>query len=258
MGRLLEGLSLVLLLLIVAVGGWSMAARRGTAVLSAAPVQVSGLDFGRVAEQREFQHRIWIQNVGTAPVTLSNIRGSCRCTRLEPSQVTVLPGDTASVDLVIDLLPSDAVEATRSIREFSAQLIAEVDDGIRNIRSWRLTGTVERRVVVEPPAIIFGGSNPLVVGGGWPTLSARITAHDQNAELELVATPLRYDWLSCTLDKQSQGEWLLSVTPAPTDQIGSFNAMLRARLILPGQQPVPVVVPVSGEVTSEIQPHPRA
>ena len=93
--------------LIAYLGGWAARYLRGseqpTTVIDELAVANSDLDMGEVWEAKNFVWRLPIHNLSSRTIEIRKFETSCGCTAVEPSSISILPGETAMVNLKIDL-----------------------------------------------------------------------------------------------------------------------------------------------------------
>ena len=91
------------------------------------------VDFGRMRQGEQAEYRLGIKNTDTAAMVILDIRNGCGCTSLEYDKQPILPGDTASIQLLYDSkgqhgfqLKSMQIVTTLSTKPITVYLIADV------------------------------------------------------------------------------------------------------------------------------------
>ena len=85
--------------LIVGVGAWVWLGNRQEPRLVITP---PSYDFGEVPADRVSEARFTVTNAGTAPLIIESISTSCGCTQATISSDTILPGESAQLDVTFD------------------------------------------------------------------------------------------------------------------------------------------------------------
>ena len=64
-----------------------------------AAVHAVGRDFGYLPQKCEVSHRFYVNNEGSAPLTVTKIKPGCSCTSVSKIEAPIAPGDSAAVDI---------------------------------------------------------------------------------------------------------------------------------------------------------------
>ncbi len=109
-------------------------------------------DFGEMSNTEFVEHDYPIRNDGTLSLEIRNVRASCGCTAVKPSQDVVPPGESASIRARFDL---------RGRNGFQQKTIT-VDSNDPNSPSLilQLKGTAVQALRAEPSSLFFGRIGP--------------------------------------------------------------------------------------------------
>lgn len=109
-------------------------------------------DFGEMNNSEFVEHDYPIRNDGTLSLEIRNVRASCGCTAVKPSQDVVPPGESASIRARFDL---------RGRTGFQQKTIT-VDSNDPNTPSLilQLKGTAMQPLRAEPSSLFFGRIGP--------------------------------------------------------------------------------------------------
>ena len=105
-------------------------------------------DFGSMNNTEFVEHDYPIRNDGTLSLEIRNVRASCGCTAVKPSQDVVATGGTASISARLDL---------RGRNGFQQKTITvESNDPNTPNLILQLKGTAVQVLRAEPPSLFFG------------------------------------------------------------------------------------------------------
>jgi hypothetical protein len=142
---------------------------------SAAPQQAPKIvfqetahDFGHVAQGTTVRHVYAFRNPGGLPLTIDNVRSSCRCTAVVTPQRVVPPGSAGTIEAIFDT--ADAFgQKTRSIIVYS-------NDPSQPVTTLTLSGYIDAEAAADPPRLYVGhvsrgqavANDVRLVGKGFP------------------------------------------------------------------------------------------
>ncbi|MEQ9410337.1 MAG: DUF1573 domain-containing protein [Fuerstiella sp.] len=182
--RGLTAIALLCLIVVAAIGCWSLAVQNGRVRPGGLVIDAADLDFGTVTEQAAFLHRVTVHNKNTKAVRLTNIHGSCKCTEISPQEVEIPEGQSAMLSLKINLLPTNAAESMMPSRPFSVRLRSDISGPMRSTQSWLITGIIERQVRTDPAMIRFTGADELIHRETFTPLTVKILAESPGCTLD--------------------------------------------------------------------------
>lgn len=119
------------------------------------------LDFGQVWEQSNFQWQVKLHNPNSHSIEVEELHTACSCVQASPQSFVVHPGETASVDLTLDLR-TDSVRSSpevggREFYDFSAVVMPKfANEETKQADVWRVTGKVRRPFAGIPRSLNFG------------------------------------------------------------------------------------------------------
>lgn len=59
--------------------------------------RMTGIDFGKIPQNKPVTHDFWLINQSKAPVSIQNVMASCGCTTPEYSSSPIAPGDSTAI-----------------------------------------------------------------------------------------------------------------------------------------------------------------
>lgn len=125
----------------------------------------STFDFGTILQGQDVTHIFTVENRGTNPLLLGDIRTTCGCTAATTSNKNLLPGGNATIKVVFD--SKDASGRT------SKEVVIANNDPTAPSYSLRLTGTVSPRFQVAPAQVNLG----MLAAGSIKTITLSVTNH---------------------------------------------------------------------------------
>src|SRR5262245_5731795 len=161
----------ILSLLVIVVAGigayWAGLGNRARAPIAPAKTEQSvdglaiesaSLDLGEVWEQKNLTRQVQIRNDSAEDAIIERFGLGCSsCTTIEPKSLQIAAGETATVNLTIDLVQRNLRDFGRDTRSFSSDfwpvLKGRADSARTSENTWRLQGTIKSRVTVDTPAL---------------------------------------------------------------------------------------------------------
>lgn len=230
---------------------WRQSAKPSSPPVVAAPAD---LDLGEMWAASEYRHRVGVMNVSKEAISLSKIKASCRCTSIKPMEMTLSPGESKDVELVLDLsslIPIEGTEPTTHQGKWQSDLemtLSCVVEGSKPSRVfWSMSGRVRHPFHPNASAMRFVGADLMRKGKPGLPKTVVLTPHRNvlslNAQCESEVGSVQ---IAKSPDARS---FLLTFTPNDDLPVGRFNGniIIDGRLnngeLLPG-----TVFPVSGEV----------
>ena len=109
-------------------------------------------DFGEKDNSGFVEHDYPIRNDGTLPLEIRNVRASCGCTAVKPSQNVVPPGGEASIGARLDLHGRNGLQ--------QKTITVECNDPNTPNLILQLKGTAVQGLRAEPSSLFFGRIGP--------------------------------------------------------------------------------------------------
>ena len=231
---------------------WAIALLVGTGSVQAQEVnwatrmfEKTSHNFGVVARGADTRYRIAVKNVYVETVHIATVQTSCGCTAAKPSQDTLVSGETAYIEIVMDTRKFEHLKQSRVTVVFDAPQPASV---VIPVEVW-----IRTDVVLTPGAVEFG---PLAKGA------------EETRKLS-IAYAGRPDWtirdvqnknpnLLVKLQETGRGagrvNYDLIVTVKPDTPVGEFREQLSLLTDDANSPQIPVMV--EGRVESEYTVNP--
>jgi len=111
-------------------------------------VEPQTLALGEVQETATHLVRLEIRNTTSQPKTITDLQGSCGCTSVEPGEMTLAPGGTGTVSVVIDLTKRAYLSSGVSRRQFSLRVDPVFAGDFAPTPGWLVTAEVLSAVTV--------------------------------------------------------------------------------------------------------------
>jgi hypothetical protein len=122
-------------------------------------VSDGALDFGEVWCQRRFPWTLPLYNASPEPITITGLEASCACTSVDGTPMTVRPGETAALQLQLDLQPKRPAEFSGGVLDFTVPIVPIVKESLPRTIIWQLQGRVRQYpVTLVPGTLDFGDS----------------------------------------------------------------------------------------------------
>ena len=213
------------------------------------------LNFGTTYAQTSFPLDLPITNVSGEDVTIDDIKTSCTCTTLYPRTMTIRPGVTKEIHVVLDLTPNSPTEAQKTIRRFSATLLPIVMGYEYGEIGWEVQGAISNALSIEPSSVFYGES-VLVKDSPIPTKSVRLTTKKPLSSVELYCDD-SFGTASVIHANDEKREWEIQVTPSATLPLGDFSYGVLVRAFDNANEPLPEVhLVVRGKILPDVQAFP--
>lgn len=220
-------------------------------VVDGLAVATADLDLGEVWEEKGIAWRLPIHNQTTQRIEIHDIQQSCGCTDIKPRRLSIAAGETATIDLTLDLTHRTYSDSGQSRRPFSVALHPVLNPKSQPRLSWKLQGTIVSRVTLDKLAIDFG-ERP--IHGGTPvTLKVMATVHVPCQRLEAAVKP---EAAAVTVipqqDEPTEFEIILAANPDLPP--GKFQAEVQIFTVSPnGEKALGVTLPISGIMQPEVR-----
>jgi Protein of unknown function (DUF1573) len=207
-------------------------------------------NFGSMERDSSKSHVFKISNTGKALLMLKKGESTCRCTRFEIAQTTLLPGESTTVTI--------QWHATVPPGPFRQSASIETNDPSRTQLTFSISGDVTSSIRVDPDSIFFTAA-PL---NEPQTLQANIYSYRPgelkvlNYEFMETTTADKFDFRSepmsakaVAAEKDAQSGVVLYVTVKPGLPLGSFRQKIKVNLNLNNNS---VELPIDGTTVSDI------
>jgi hypothetical protein len=251
--------SLVLLGVLCGAAYWVLSPAYGPSARSNAPPveEIQGLratlrdlDLGEVWEAKEFRCVLPVENVTRTEISVLDFSTSCSCATVHPRKLIVKPGESAKLELTIDLAERQPAQIGLAERPFAVQIIPILE---RNYQGpgWVLHGTIKAPVTLDTLGVHFG-DEPIYRQNPAAQRSVVATVHVPFKTLELtVDNKSVVATISKTADPQ---RFSVIMGPAPTTPPGAFASSVHFDVTSADGKRLPrVSLRVDGCVQQEIR-----
>lgn len=167
---------------------WRKSAQPSQEVIGGLAVVATDLDMGEVGEEKCFAWQLPIRNVSAGRIEIHDFIQTCDCIdTIKPRHLSIAPGETAIIDLTLDLTHRTYSELGKACRPFSVEIWPVLNPKTRPGLGWKMYGTIVSRVTLDKLSIHFG-ERP--VHGGRPvTQKVVATVHVPCQRLEVIVKP---------------------------------------------------------------------
>lgn len=220
-------------------------------VIEGLAVAAADLDLGEVWEEKGIAWRLPIHNVNPSRIEIQDLLQTCGCTEIQPRRVSIAAGETASIDLTLDLTHRTYSEWEQARRPFEVMISPVLNPKSRPRLGWKLHGTIVSRVTLDKLAIDFG-ERP--IHGGTPiTQTVLATVHVPCERLETVVKP-EVAAVTVIPQKDDKTKFEINLTVNPDLLPGKFQADVQIFTLSPnGDKALGVTLPISGIMQPEVR-----
>jgi len=109
-------------------------------------------DFGRVEQGTQLAHTYLLRNAGGMPLSIDNVRASCKCTAAVTSGRVIAPGGTGIIEVTFD--------TTRAFGRRTRTVTVYTNDPVQPVSALTLSGRVDADVAAEPAQLYTGRVRP--------------------------------------------------------------------------------------------------
>lgn len=220
-------------------------------VVEGLAVAAADLDLGEVWEEQGIAWRLPIRNQSAGRIEIHDLLQSCGCTDMKPRRFSIAAGETATVDLTLDLTHRTYSDAGQARRPFEVTISPVLNPKVRPRLGWKLHGTIVSRITLDKLAVDFG-ERP--VHGGTPvTLNVLAAVHVPCQRLEAVVKP---EVATANVIPQ-QGEntkYEIVLAANPHLPPGKFQTDVKIFAVSPtGEKALGVTLPISGIMQPEVR-----
>ncbi len=250
-------LAIVVLGLSFGVAYWAgLAARRANQpppmeVIDGLAIAAADLDMGEVWEETGIVWRLPIHNQTTRHIEIHELQQTCGCTDIKPRRLTIAAGETATLELTLDLTHRTYSDFGLARRPFSVVLYPVLNPKTRPRLGWKLQGTIVSRVTLDKLTIDFG-ERP--VHGGTPvTQKVRATVHVPCQRLDAM---VKHEVATATVipHEEDNSKFEIVLAANPDLPPGKFQADVQILTVsLNGEKALGVTLPISGIMQPEVR-----
>jgi hypothetical protein len=177
------------------------------------------LDFGEVWASEDWSRLIPVRNTTERPIHVEEFRTGCPCHVAETKALTIPPGETREVRLILDPAKQSPSLVGQPYRVDTE--LRPVIGGWPAPRAWRVRGTIRPLIGTDTAAVLFGESNRV----GQPPVSRRVRVQFRDAgvaaaEVRPAVADVR------VVAGGSPTEWSVVVTPHTDRKPGPFTGTL--------------------------------
>ena len=176
----------------------------------------ASLDLGEVWPRRDFHHEISITCTHRDPVHIESFTTSCNCTQIEPSSMTIDPGETKSLRLKLDLSAFVQVEPTIWTRPISISTLPVVADGSPPSGTWQLTGRLRFPLAISNPRVTL----PEIDEAG--SIAFPVTRIETTKAADIASVTVRCDESFGKLQSEETGRVVIATVTPRSDLPGGL------------------------------------
>lgn len=183
----------------------------------------STLFFGEVWENRDFPWKLGLRNTTDHQLRIRSVSLSCGCGKASPTSLLIPAGETAEIDLNLDLSHAFLKPAASPVGDFEVKVALHVENESLSTYVATVRGKVKRAVSLSESLVDFG--DEFIWGETPPRRSIII-----RPQLPLLALLKKHreDIISVAIRRieSSPDYFELLITPHPTLHAGPFNATI--------------------------------
>ncbi|GEM_PF-5821099 len=220
-------------------------------VIEGLAVDIADLKAGEVWEEKQYIHRLPIRNTTNMDIEILSFIKSCSCTEVEPRTLIIPAGQTATVNLIIDLTHRTMAELDLAARPFAIEVKPYLKSGWPRSRGWVVEGTVKSRVTLDTKAVHFG-ERPVY---GQPPVKMKLLA-TVHVPVEKLEATLDKQVVSAEINRRTEdpSKYEVVLTTVPSLPPGEFEANLQLDVVTPaGERLYGATLPVAGKVQPEVR-----
>ena len=214
-------------------------------------VPTDNLNIGEVWEEKDFAWRLPIRNATGDTIQIHKFNTSCSCTAIEPARISIRPGETATVNLTIDLMHlSDAVAGVAR-RPFALSVQPVTSLTRQGGFGWQIHGTVRSRVTLDAKTVHFGDQP--IRGQTAVTRQVLATVHIPCQGLKVAVNPLV---ATVTVNRREDAPERFEITVAANPNLppGNFQTDAKINVVEPnGKHTLAFMLPIAGTMRSEVR-----
>ncbi|MEX2176651.1 MAG: hypothetical protein WD872_19955 [Pirellulaceae bacterium] len=215
------------------------------------------LNLGKVDATPEFPWQIKIQNVSDRAVRVVGLKTSCDCARANPQPIDLAAGQSATVDLRINLAISGSDGARTHTAPIAVRITPVIEGVVAPQAAWQLTGTIVAPCLLESNRIVFAGSQAILAGREPPPQSIRASLAD--GDIQLTAQPQHPgDVVEIVKLAEPPGAIEIAVRPDASRPLGWFTSEVKlVSRDAAGKDRGFVTFEIRGQVISPIPTYPQ-
>ena len=216
------------------------------------------LDFGTVQAQPRFEWKVRLRNTSEYAVYVEDVRVSCNCASVTPTNFLVPRGGNQALTFVIDTTRRGQTPEVRGSRAVAIRFLPVISRAAPFTDMINLRGRVIDPITSEPEFILYGGAQALVEGQPGPT--RKVTIHirgDFPPDSTMTAACNPRIGTVTTPRPLSNGDWQFIFTPTIMGEVATFSDEIDLRLVHnDGSEHFRTSVVVAGHVVSAIDAQP--
>jgi hypothetical protein len=222
------------------------------AVVEGLSIPLANLDIGEAWEEKDFVWLLPVRNVTSNTIEIRKFTTSCGCTAIKPANLSIHPGDTATVQLTIDLTHRSYAEKELSERPFTISVYPITQQTRRGgVPGWQILGTVRSRVTLDTKSVHFG-DQPI---RGQPAVTKKVLAsvHVPCQALEVSVNPV----IATTTIKRREDDpsrFEITIAVNPDQPAGYFHTDAKISVVSPGgKRELAFTLPIAGDMQPEVR-----
>lgn len=193
--------------------------------------------------------RLPLKNVTSDTIRIQKFNTSCACTLIEPHHLLIQPGETATVQLTIDLTHRSYSEEGIARRSFALSVQPVTSHTRKGGFGWQIHGTIRSRVTLEARTVHFG-EQPV---HGQPAASRLVFArvHVPCQGLDVAVDP-RIASAVVKRGEDDPNRFEITIAVNPELSPGIFETDVKISVVeLSGRSEPAVTLPVAGIMQPE-------
>lgn len=183
------------------------------------------LHFGQTWQNISFPWDLPIENPGTERIVIERFSTSCQCLSLEPTTLTLAPGERATLRLSLDL--TRFLRGTGEVKDFGVKIVPHIQGSVNLEPGWTIEGRVRDCLSLPIATVDFGYE--LVQGESFPSRPLKVLAHAMVKELSAVNNQKAF---TVKAVHNNEREFELQITPQAGVGVGYFASEIEIEAIL--------------------------
>lgn len=215
-------------------------------------IEPGHLDLGEVWETPEHVATVRIRNGGSESQSITSFVTSCDCLAVTPKSVTLVPSESAEIQVRLNLTHRQPHEIGLAKRPISVRINPVFAGDFAVTTGWELKGVARSRVSLEASQVEFGDSCHF--GGPPVSRKVRATAHLPLSRLQVDPS----FGLTARTEPEGSNRYVIVITPDNSLPIGPFKGQVQVSAVTPDGVSHPCAgIDVSGDMQPSVRVLPR-
>jgi hypothetical protein len=216
-------------------------------------IRESHWDWGEIFQGESASNSFIVENIGTAPLRITNVKPGCSCTVSDKKYKKILePGEKTRISLVID-----TNKMKQSNKKYSKSATITTNDPMQPQYKVHLSGKVKQVLQPEPKNLKFtalAGSGEGITG----EFELRVPDEDVTVELEkLSVSGKKFVTVDEITELEPGKRWKVKFSSEPNAKPATKRAKLSARVKVNGGKRLIVPVQLSMSFRDRIEVSPK-